>query len=212
MREVTLSEMVALCQDCSKMCWEKTSRVVENVSRAPRGWEDVFKSVAEERRREDNEVCVKFCTLVKTSCPASSQVAAYEKVDFKKVKKGSYPAGVPSIQEMTRCEHAVEKFTNVLFTLAHKPSKVSFGAGSTPEQDASGDGKGKNEPPTEAHRKVLEGAKVDDEIVRRWSAARQGRIHMEEQGVVRTPQAAEAFKQELKQQDRAEKGGTTPRW
>lgn len=215
-KEVGVSDIAAMCNDCTTMCWEKTARIVNNVSRAPRGWEKLFKSVAEERRLEDQVVCEAFCERVRATCPVTDRIIAYEKVDLRKIKKGAaYPEGVPSVQDMTRCEHAVEQFSNLLFTLAHKPSKVSFATGGASEAPAAAAGDtGDAAPPTEAHRKVLEGGKVDDEIVRRWSAARQGKLHMQAQGILRTEDGAKEFKQELKDQEKREAAnrGTTPRW
>ncbi|KPI83649.1 putative ribosomal P protein AGP2beta-1 [Leptomonas seymouri] len=189
-KALSLSEFVLQCADCQKLCLERTARVVENRSRAPRGWDSLFDSVAAERRSEDLGMCESRCQYVQTSCPSKEKVQEYEEAlaatsqHGKKLKTSS-----SVLQEASRCEHAVERFSNMLFALAHKPSKVAFSTSRAPhtegeKHDASQDGA-----PTEAHRKVLAGAKnIDAEILRRWSKARKDRLQMEEQGIVQSPE------------------------
>lgn len=186
---LSLSEFVAQCADCHKLCLEKTARVVENRSRAPRGWDSVFDSVAAERRSEDLDLCESRCQYMQTSCPSKERVEGYEPALAATSQRGKKTKVDPAVlQEASRCEHAVQTFSNVLFALAHKPSKIAFATNKdlrtgSDKYDETQDGA-----PTEAHRKVLEGAKnIDSEILRRWSKARQGRLHMEEQGIVQSP-------------------------
>ncbi|KAK7195415.1 ribosomal P protein AGP2beta-1 [Novymonas esmeraldas] len=210
-KALSLSEFVLQCTDCHQLCLEKTARVVENRSRAPRGWDSVFHSVAEERRTEDLELCESRCRDVHSVCPSQDRVRQYEQVlaaASLKAAKGT-PPSPPLLQDASRCEHAVEVFSNVLFALTHKPSKVSFAAKDPQtgniKYDESHDGA-----PTEAHRKVLEGAKnIDNEILRRWSKARQDRLNMEEQGIVR-PAGTTAVPQVPT--DASASSGTAPRW
>ncbi|CBZ29054.1 putative ribosomal P protein AGP2beta-1 [Leishmania mexicana MHOM/GT/2001/U1103] len=175
---LSLSQFVLQCSDCHQLCLEKTARIVENRSRAPRGWEALFNSVAEERRSEDLDLCESRCRYMQATCPSQDKVQQYEQAlaaASLKPKK-STPLNTSVLQEASRCEHAVEVFSNVLFALAHKPSKVSFPTkdlktGGTTDAEAHGGA------PTEAHRKVLEGAKsTDTDISRRWRKLRQERL------------------------------------
>ncbi|KPA83542.1 putative ribosomal P protein AGP2beta-1 [Leptomonas pyrrhocoris] len=210
-KALSLSEFVLQCADCHKLCLEKTARVVENRSRAPRGWDSLFDTVAAERRSEDLDMCESRCQYMRTTCPSGEKVLEYENVlattshHAKKVKPD--PA---VLQEASRCEHAVEMFSNVLFALAHKPSKVAFSTTRDPRSGAEKYDKTHDGAPTEAHRKVLEGAKnIDEEILRRWSKARNDRLQMEKQGILRSPEdtgpgAAPSTP--------PESSGTTPKW
>lgn len=188
-KALSLPEFVLQCSDCHKLCLEKTARVVENRSRAPRGWDSLFDSVAAERRSEDLDMCEKRCQYMQTVCPSKEKVQEYEKVLDVALQRGKKAKADPSfLQEASRCEHAVEMFSNVLFALAHKPSKVVFVTTKDPHTGEEKYDESKDGAPTEVHRKVLEGAKnIDEEILRRWSKARQGRLGMEEQGIVQKP-------------------------
>ncbi|AYU81178.1 ribosomal P protein AGP2beta-1, putative [Leishmania donovani] len=207
----SLSEFVQQCSDCHQLCLEKTARVVENRSRAPRGWEALFDSVAEERRSEDLDLCESRCRYMQATCPSQDRVQQYEEAlaaASLKPKKRT-PPNSSVLQDASRCEHAVEVFSNVLFALAHKPSKVSF---PTKDLKAGGtnDAESHAEAPTEAHRKVLEGSKsMDNDIWRRWSKLRQERIGSNAQDITSStgssslPDTAAAS---------AGSSGTTPKW
>lgn len=210
-KALSLSDFVVQCADCHQLCLEKTARVVENRSRAPRGWDSIFNSVAEERRSEDLDQCESRCRYLHTACPSRDKVLQYEQVLAAAAPQSRrrVPPDASLLQEASRCEHAVETFSNALFVLAHKPSKVSFTTNDpktgTAKYDEAHDGA-----PTEAHRKVLEGAKnIDGEILRRWSKARNDRLNMEQQGIVRAPGASASA-------DSGSSGspssGTTPTW
>jgi hypothetical protein len=210
-KALSLSEFVLQCTDCHKLCLEKTARVVENRSRAPRGWDSLFDSVAAERRSEDLDMCESRCQYMQTTCPASEKVHEYEKVLTAAAERAKKVKTDPSLlQEASRCEHAVEMFSNALFALAHKPSKVAF---STTKDLRTGNTKydeAQDGAPTELHRKVLEGAKnIDSEIMRRWSKARNDRVQMEEQGIVQSPESSTTG---TTSPAALVPSGTTPKW
>lgn len=214
-KAVALSDVVAMCTNCTDMCWDKTQRVVSNTSRAPRGWESLYGAIATDRRQEEYEMCTSRCQLVRSSCPEVDKLKKYESIDEKALKRVPYPDGIPSLQELSRCEHAVEDFSRVLFALAHKPSKVVFETSEVGVEKEGRLGGGKGSPPTEVHEKVLKGANVDDEILRRWSTARKERLQMEELGVLRTGEEAAELKRRLLtvQKDAVADGsGTVPKW
>lgn len=169
---LSLAEMVQFSTDCSSLCWDKTERVVENTSRAPRGWEYIFKSVAKERREEDYSKCTSVCALVQKACPEPSRIEKYEHLiaEKRRFQGRQVPEGVPTIQEISRCEHTVELFAQLLFSLAHKPTKVAFEVNSGQEDPSPPCGGA----PTEAHRKVLEGSarNIEEEIAKRWKRNR----------------------------------------
>lgn len=210
-KALSLSEFVQQCSDCHQLCLEKTVRVLDNRSRAPRGWEALFNSVAEERRSEDLDLCESRCRYMQTTCPSQDKVQQYEQAlaaASLKPKK-STPPNPSVLQDASRCEHAVEVFSNVLFALAHKPSKVSF-----PTKDLKTGGNTDAEShagaPTEAHRKVLEGAKnMDNDVSCRWSKLRHERFGSKAQDVASStgsslaPDTAAAS---------PASSGTTPKW
>ncbi|AIO00592.1 ribosomal P protein AGP2beta-1, putative [Leishmania panamensis] len=210
-KALSLSEFVLQCSDCHRLCLEKTARVLENRSRAPRGWEGLFSSVAEQRRFEDLDLCESRCHNVQAVCPSNDKVREYEQaLAAASLKpKNITPPNPSLLQAASRCQHAVEVFSNVLFALAHKPSKVSF-----PIKDpAKGEGKG-SEPhdgaPTETHRKVLAGAtNMNSEILRRGRKGHQDQLIPREEDIAsstdsdwatHTPTSAPGL------------SGTTPKW
>ncbi|GET90988.1 ribosomal P protein AGP2beta-1, putative [Leishmania tarentolae] len=211
LRSLSLSEFVLQCADCHQLCLDKTARIVENRSRAPRGWESLFNSVAEERRSEDMDLCESRCRYMQTTCPSQERVQQYEQAlaaAFLKSKKGTPPAA-SVLQEASRCEHAVEVFSNVLFALAHKPSKVSFPtkdlktAGTTGAESPAG-------APTEAHRRVLEGAKnMDSDILSRRSKLHQQHTGSTEQ-VIASPSGSSWVADGGVHSPSS--SGTTPKW
>jgi hypothetical protein len=77
-QEVTLSGLLRLCEDCKLFCLQKTERVIDNRSRAPRGWEKEYLDVATQRRSEDYDTCFDACNLLNRSCPAVSRVEQYD--------------------------------------------------------------------------------------------------------------------------------------
>ncbi|RNF10795.1 ribosomal P protein AGP2beta-1 [Trypanosoma conorhini] len=214
--EQTLSSLVTLCADCPKFCHERTERVVENRSRAPRGWEPQFTAVAEERRKEDCGLCESYCRRVASVCPTPTAIERFEALGYKEAaRRSAAEDGLPTVQQMSRCENAVAEFSRVLFLLAHKPSKVAFEdvdpkTGANMSEEGAGAGE-----PTEVHKKVLRGGSIDDAILKRWSTARRGRAEMEELGVVRSAEETAMLKQERDRQSALESPntrGTTPRW
>ncbi|ORC90679.1 putative ribosomal P protein AGP2beta-1 [Trypanosoma theileri] len=210
---LTISSLVALCSDCSKLCLERTERVIENKSRAPRGWEKEYMTVAQERRKEDYNLCEVHCQRVASVCPISSDIDRFYALGYKKVAQLNDLNGLPSIQQMSRCERAAFDFSNVLFSLAHKPSKVVFET-VDPKTGVKTEDREDGEP-SEVHKKVLAGGSVKDEILRRWSTARRGREDMEELGVLRSIKDSSIFKEELERQKEEEaikSRGTTPKW
>ncbi|CAD2213683.1 ribosomal P protein AGP2beta-1 [Angomonas deanei] len=257
LKELSLGDMVGLTDDCTQLCRGRTERIVENRSRAPRGWEKVFYNVAAERRDEEFATCLEKCQHVQRSCPESTKLKeaeiAFEEhpptkksggwFSFGSKKDTTSNATLPashvnsayaafSLMQMSRCEHALEDFSAELFTIAHKPSKVSFQGKdpATGEVKDSGDiappvtGKGATpsaDPPSEAHRKVLEGGKagqtaasaLDDAIMQRWSTARKGKMALEEQGYLRSEEEAKAMKQkDYHPSQQQGQSGTTPKW
>ncbi|KAG5498877.1 hypothetical protein JKF63_03166 [Porcisia hertigi] len=181
----SLAEFVLRCSDCRGVCLQKTARILENGSRAPQGWESVYNSVAEERRLEDLDICESRCRYMQSICPSENKVRQYEEAlatASPTTKKRALPD--PTIlQEASRCQHAVELFSNILFALAHKPSKISFGV-SDPRKAVTKFDESQDGAPTEAHRKVLEGAKnIDQEIMRRWTRSRQTPVNMKEEDI-----------------------------
>lgn len=208
----SLSSFVAQCSNCQKLCLEKTERMIDNRSRAPRGWDTLFKAVAEERRNEDFDLCETKCLHLARVCPEAHVIESYEKAVGAK-QNPALLAKEFSLQEMSRCENAADTFSKVLFSVTHKPSKVSFDQGK--DQVASEKpGSPSDGAPTEVHRKVLEGSKsIDNEILRRWSKSRQDRLNMEEQGILRSEKdVAELRRSHRKADEETGASGTTPRW
>ncbi|RNF02367.1 ribosomal P protein AGP2beta-1 [Trypanosoma rangeli] len=209
----TLSSLVALCTDCPKFCHERTERVVENSSRAPRGWESQFMAVAEQRRSEERALCERYCHRVASVCPAPTDIERFEALGYKEVTQRSALEGLPTVQQMSRCENAASEFSRVLFSLAHKPSKVSFD-NVDPKTGAKVTEEGEGEA-TEVHKKVLSGGSIDDAILKRWSTARRGRADMEELGVIRSAEETARLKHERDRElvvESSNARGTTPRW
>ncbi|KEG14381.1 ribosomal P protein AGP2beta-1 [Trypanosoma grayi] len=170
-------------------------------------------AVAEQRRKEDYNLCERHCLRVASVCPTPSSIENFNAIGHNKVAQLSRMDGLPTIQQMSRCEHAVFDFSKVLFSLAHKPSKVVFenidpktGVKASEEPDGE---------PTEVHKKVLSGWSVDEAILRRWSTARRERTEMEGLGVLRSAEETSIFKEELERQ-KAEEAvkarATTPKW
>ncbi|RNC38102.1 ribosomal P protein AGP2beta-1 [Trypanosoma cruzi] len=212
--QLTLSSLVALCADCSSFFLERTARVLDNQSRAPKGWENQFAAVAKQRRQEDCELCERYCHRVSSVCPDSKDIEHFEALGYKEVARRTSLDGLPTVQQMSRCENAVSEFSRVLFSLAHKPSKVAFEdvdpKSGLKKSEEGGDGE-----PTELHKKVLSGGSIDDAILQRWSTARKGRAEMEEMGVLRSAEETASLRQELGRQRSEEyikTRGTTPKW
>lgn len=153
-KQVTLADLVDLCRDCTKYCFERTERLLSNRGHAPRGWEKEYAEVANERRSQDMDLCMSACTALPRSCPSVERLRAFEALDgttphppteakqvepksssgvlglFRKSKSESaapvVPLELPTTQELSRCGNAAEKFSRVLFAIAQKPSKVHF--------------------------------------------------------------------------------------
>ncbi|KAG5472595.1 hypothetical protein LSCM1_04001 [Leishmania martiniquensis] len=209
-KALSLSEFVLQCSYCHQLCLEKTARVVENSSRAPRGWESVFHSVAEERRSEDLGLCESRCKYMHDVCPSQAKVQKYEEALAAAAPKArkSTPPSASVLQEASRCEHAVEAFSSVLFALAHKPSKVSFPTKGP--QEGTTYGELRDGPPTEAHRKALEGVKKAQNVtLSGWSKAPSEHVDGEKHDSsspaesIYTPKTAGAF---------SPSSGTLPKW
>lgn len=242
LRAMSLSDMVDLCADCTALCLSRTERVITNSSRAPRGWESLYRSVAEERRNDDLALCEQRCRAVQQGCPSAAQLRRYEATSLPRgatlsageVRKAladttaaEPAAATPSIHAISRCEHVAEVFASTLFLLAHKPSKLVFDNTLSQNSDSSspaGDGSvwpEESSGKTEVHQKVLRGAAdVDAEIMRRWSTARRERLYMQDHGIL---QVDGVGRREAAQAEASEDGAggqgsgtaaraTTPRW
>ncbi|KAG5498146.1 hypothetical protein GH5_02946 [Leishmania sp. Ghana 2012 LV757] len=210
-KALSLTEFVLQCADCQRLCLEKTARVLENRSRAPRGWESVFDAVAEERRTEDFRLCESRCRIMHTACPSRDKVRQYEEVlaaAAQKDRKGT-PPNASVLQEASRCEHAVETMSSVLFTLAHKPSKVSFPTKDLKAQDTKY-GEARDTAPTEAHRKALGGAKAaQSALSSNWSKLRPDHLDGDRQ---HTASPADFSRDPKTAATSSASGATTPRW
>ncbi|CBH12016.1 ribosomal P protein AGP2beta-1, putative [Trypanosoma brucei gambiense DAL972] len=207
--ELSMASLVALCSDCKRLCVEKTGRMVENMSRAPRGWEEEYTSAAEKRRGEDFELCHSRCLRVTSVCPSPTALEWFESLGYRRVAEMSPTDGIPTIQQVSRCEYALTDFTNVLFSLAHKPSKVMFDkvnpkTGERLDREVGGES-------SDIKKPVLGAGSIDEAILNRWSSPKRGRRDMEDLGLIRSPHDSTQFKRELERQD-MKVGGTTPRW
>lgn len=262
-KEITLSGIVELCKDCVRYCREKTERVVSNRSRAPKGWESEYQAVAESRRKEDMDTCVDACKIIPRSCPSVERLRLLEKTQETTAanasktstagllsrwtgsdkKKDGAPhqqaldaLDVPTIHELSRCEHAAERFVGILFAISQKPSKIHFDNVNpkTGEKMSDGDADtGGSEAlnvaqQMEANSKLQLSAPgkkpaadskvVNEEIMRRWSAARRERLNMEGLGIIRSTEDANALKQQITREEQQQKAaeaqasGTVPKW
>mmetsp|Transcript_70011 Transcript_70011/g.81633 ORF Transcript_70011/g.81633 Transcript_70011/m.81633 type:complete len:252 (+) Transcript_70011:50-805(+) len=239
-KQTTLVGLVELCQDCVSYCREKTERYLENRSRAPRGWETEYEAIAAERRKEDAEKCEAACRLVQRGCPTVEKLQAYDAYyESMRQSRSSTAAGVPppslpTIQEVSRCEHAAERFASVLFAISQKPTKVHFDSvnpktgemmregadeeASSADGAVAGDASKVAAAARAAGKKPMDKAAIQDEILKRWSTSRRERINMEELGVIRTGEETMALKQQMARDQQmadrktAEESGTVPKW
>jgi hypothetical protein len=136
--EVTLSHIVNMCADCKTMCKERTQRMVEDVGVQPWGFKNLQDKVFAGRRNEEQDKCVASCGAVAAQCPAAPKVHAYEAKSLAHAAKHIKDAETGSCQvfddvvdgvgphEMRHCETAVASFSQLLFTIAHKPVKIDF--------------------------------------------------------------------------------------
>lgn len=242
-RPTTLTGLVELCQNCVAYCAERTERYLANRSRAPRGWEAEYEAIAAERRKEDTEKCESACRLVQRGCPTVERLKAFDDNQESLRSRRSAPSSsvasmessnLPTIQEMSRCEHAAERFASVLFAISQKPTKVHFesvnpktgevmkeGAdddASSPGGAVGGDASKVAAAALAAGKKPFDKAAIQDEILKRWSTSRRERINMEELGVIRTGEETMALKQQMAKEQQlaerkaAEESGTVPKW
>eukprot|EP00758_Cryptobia_borreli_P003928 Tbor_TRINITY_DN4069_c0_g1::TRINITY_DN4069_c0_g1_i1::g.11763::m.11763 len=153
LKEVTVGDLVEMCVDCNSTCQRRTSRVVDNSSRPPRGWEKEYENVANNNQKVEFEKCMTACQAVSRWCPKPSYVRTYMGEEPKTVEKPSgskrpwwklgfggsgdkasssshnnidSSSNVVTESEMGICINKVEDFTKMLFLLAHKPTKVMF--------------------------------------------------------------------------------------
>ncbi|CCD12021.1 unnamed protein product [Trypanosoma congolense IL3000] len=212
--EFNMSSLVALCSNCASLCLERTERAMENMSRAPRGWEAEYTAVARERQREDLTLCQSHCARVASVCPAPEALERFEAVGHRTAVEKPVADGLPTLQQVSRCEHALMDFTQVLFSLAHKPSKIVFEklnpkTGERLDDEVSGGAAAGSE------KSVLSGRSFDETILNRWSSSKREHEEMEKLGIVRSPADAASLKRKLERQGEeqsTEKKGTTPRW
>ena len=104
-----------------------------------KGREKAWAEKAKLRQQEDINLCMAECTLVQTACPSEKKLLQLEHYDErlataklpKNANDGKWRevlSEVPPVsdQDYTKCEHAAERFVQMLFVLAHKPTKVRF--------------------------------------------------------------------------------------
>jgi len=187
-KAVSLADVAAMCHDCVTLCRQRTSRLITNNSNAPKGFEDLYSNLARGRVREEQTKCENECGLVRESCPTVLEISYYDErsalraaqraeLAKKPNAKPSRPAladeTVEFQQSIDRCEHAAERFTQYLFALAHKPTKVHFeavdarsgkGIPTTVEGAAA-----TTKPVTQTSRFEELSKSAKEEIRRRWS-------------------------------------------
>lgn len=143
-----MAELVDMCRDCTSLCTSKTRRVLENRSRSPRGWEKEYDEVAMSFQKHEFEQCLEACARVQRQCPEPTTIRQRLGVQPDSVRLSQSSDSRPwwkfwssgsqvthlEVQQSTVvtdaelgvCENAAGDFSNVLFMLAHKPTKVQF--------------------------------------------------------------------------------------
>ncbi|KAG8340420.1 hypothetical protein ERJ75_000740200 [Trypanosoma vivax] len=208
-REVSLTSLVALCADCRELCLRQTERVMENRSRAPRGWDNEYKLVAEERRKEDYHLCEHSCIRVAVACPALDALERFEALGYRKAAQIGVQDGLPSVQQVSRCEQAAAGLSRVLFTLAHKPSKVMFEKANPKTGQQFEEEAGES---AVAQKPLASSRSIDEAILNRWSPSARGQKEMEGLGFIRSKTEASNHKRDTDVESPGEAKGTVPKW
>ena len=203
-KQVSLGDIVELCSNCTSLCASKVQRVVSNASRPPKGWENEWGARAKEDQKDEMDKCMVGCNRVHTQCPPAREVRLFqgESVDGEEAPTkgpwwkfglgGSKPVSsstaVVTDQGISICENSAAEFAQVLFMLAHKPTKISFSS----MDPKSGD---TYDPETGSWATNAKTVDYDRVIKDRWNTAVQG-----------------GGKAEAPPQPETQGSGTVPKW